>query len=59
VTDVLDGDIPTETMRKRNGDVSAVGIYFNVEIRTWATPVVGAMLFCAMLALSFLIIEEG
>ena len=52
MTDVLNGDTPAETTRKRNGDVSIVGIYFNVEVRTWTTPVVGAMLFCAMLALS-------
>jgi hypothetical protein len=40
------GDFPAEAAGKRNGDVSQVGAYFDVEVRTDAALPVGAMLFC-------------
>jgi hypothetical protein len=58
VTNVLNGDIPAERTRKRNGDVSTVRIYVDDETRTWSTPFVGAMLFCACQHFPFLILIE-
>jgi hypothetical protein len=54
VTDVLNGDSPAEATRERNGDVSIVGKYFDVEVRVCTAPGVGAMLFCAIVSTFFL-----
>jgi hypothetical protein len=52
------GDFPAEAAGKRYGDVSHVGAYFDVEVRTDAVLPVGTMLFCVWVFIQLMLLNH-